>query len=580
MKTSKLNSRLSDLIETDHLPYYLRHFLNLCAEVFARYPNLFRKSEISRYEVFLNQSWNAFALYVRLYSRKGPWFKVESLNYSEIDTQLAIKELEGYGFLTITLPTLEFIDELYPVITIAELKILLKEKQGLQKKADLWEAFRQKYKKLKEKMDNYVKIEERELFQKLMTIFFGNPFQDLSTFVVEELDHLKHFPVQLSNQKLWKNYKQFSDYRNFIDWENEMNLLLEQGDLESYRSELMAKVKRENIQRKTSIELNSSSFRRTAQYRYLKLLINYATLENRYFKESYPNYLKLLKMQSWPDDLAWHHFNLQIIAAKKAKNREDVSTWLKRLIHQAKPYSYRDEVLVDKTNAWLTGKRRKVHSAPVENIALDYAGNDGLHPLYKMNGQTLRVEEAVTCLLKKNGWIAVHSENFTLRLSGVLLFLDEIFLPIRGQFQSKFQDGPLDFRSKSFYRHRKMAIEGKISHYKKNPGQIRDALLENFKQYNNFALPGLYLKSENDDLVEQMITSIPPGVWLEIAIRYIYHPGLNGTGFPDVTSFKPKSKEYQFIEVKSPGDKLSDSQLYWLNYMKEKHINCTVFQVF
>lgn len=253
--------------------------------------------------------------------------------------------------------------------------------------------------------------------------------------------------------------------------------------------------------------------------------------------------------------------------------------WLMRLIRQAKPYSYRDEVLVDKTNAWLDGKKRKVHSVPVENIGLDYTGNDGLHPLYEVDGQTFRVEEAVIHLLKKNGWIAVHSENFTLRLCGVLLFLDEFFLPIRGQFQSKFQDGPLDFRSKSFYRHRKMAIEKKISHYKKNPGKIRDTLLKNYREYKNFALPGLYLKSENDDLIEQMISTIPPGVWLDIAIRYIYHPALNGTGFPDITSFKAKSKEYQFIEVKSPGDKLSDSQLYWLNYMKENNINCTVFQI-
>jgi hypothetical protein len=52
----------------------------------------------------------------------------------------------------------------------------------------------------------------------------------------------------------------------------------------------------------------------------------------------------------------------------------------------------------------------------------------------------------------------------------------------------------------------------------------------------------------------------------------------NSRGFPDL--FVWDNDGYEFVEVKSPTDNLSNRQLYWLNYFEEHGINARVLRVF
>ena len=55
--------------------------------------------------------------------------------------------------------------------------------------------------------------------------------------------------------------------------------------------------------------------------------------------------------------------------------------------------------------------------------------------------------------------------------------------------------------------------------------------------------------------------------------------GLKGhsTGFPDLFVFK--KREYQFVEIKSPNDHLSEQQLFWIRFMNEEKINAKVVRL-
>ena len=579
MKSSKLIYILNDLLTDQKIPYYLRHFISLSLEVFQRYPNLFQFYEIKTYECFFSLPINSISLYIRLFSRKGSWFKIDSVAYSEIELETAIFGLKNSGFLVMNKPGKSNVHELYSVLTKQDIQKIIDSSNSRQKKQDLWDQLIASFSKHKKNIPVLINLMNEEIFQKLMIIFFGNPYQDLSTFVVEELEHLQHFPVELSSHKIWKKYEQFNEYTEFYNWETELRSLVEQNEISKANRKVMLKIREMSGFQHPASFIKSYYLKRTAHYRMLKFLLRYTTLYYRNYPSSYGRFLKHLSSFSWPIDLAYDHFSLQIIAAKKKNEKKKVVYWLDKLQRELKPYSFQEQVLIDKTKSWLAHKRRPIIQVKTEQIFLTFSNHTGNRPHFLVNGKILTAEEAVIQHLVEKGWQAIHSENFFLRLAGILLFIKEIFLPQKGQFQSQFQDGPLDYRTKIFFTNRISDIKKRISTYQNKPELIKKTILLNFSKYQNYALPGLYLKNLDKDTLEEILQVIPPFVLLNLATRYIYHPGLHGRGFPDLIAFNSKTGEYAFIEVKSPGDKISEAQRYWLDYMQTHKITCRVINI-
>jgi hypothetical protein len=86
----------------DHVePYYLTNFQTVLEDVENRCGDLLRPEEAARIQDFLALPAPARRLYVRMLTRRGPWFRLDDLAYPEVpDLAAALEALRARGFAT------------------------------------------------------------------------------------------------------------------------------------------------------------------------------------------------------------------------------------------------------------------------------------------------------------------------------------------------------------------------------------------------------------------------------------------------------------------------------------------------
>lgn len=79
---------------------YQQNFWVLIQEVLKSNPHLFTNDEKMFLESFISLSDDSQRLFVRLYTRKGPWFRMSNISYPEVtDSQQAIMDLSAMGYM-------------------------------------------------------------------------------------------------------------------------------------------------------------------------------------------------------------------------------------------------------------------------------------------------------------------------------------------------------------------------------------------------------------------------------------------------------------------------------------------------
>ncbi|KAJ0502701.1 putative phosphodiesterase I [Helianthus annuus] len=109
---------------------YQQNFCLLLQEVLRSTPHVFTHDEKTFLEKFLLLSNDSQRLFIRLYTRKGPWFRMSSISYAEIlDNQLAVKELSEAGYICSTETTSELhkddLEQILNILTVGELREML-----------------------------------------------------------------------------------------------------------------------------------------------------------------------------------------------------------------------------------------------------------------------------------------------------------------------------------------------------------------------------------------------------------------------------------------------------------------------
>ncbi|KAF8388570.1 hypothetical protein HHK36_027245 [Tetracentron sinense] len=106
---------------------YQQNFCLLVQEVLRNHPHLFTDDEKLFLESFKSLSDDSQRLFIRLYTRKGPWFRMSNISYPEIlDSRQAIKGLSATGYIC----SLECMNELHDknmkevldLLTVSELR--------------------------------------------------------------------------------------------------------------------------------------------------------------------------------------------------------------------------------------------------------------------------------------------------------------------------------------------------------------------------------------------------------------------------------------------------------------------------
>lgn len=175
------------------LPYYLRHFRELTAHVEAQCSWLAETEEGDFLRVLRGCSQDAQSLFLRLANRVPTVFRTDKLAYDDIDLIAARDELVTAGLVE---EVAEFRDDLLGLFTVAELKKLVPadaKPAAKSAKRPAWVAAAIDSEPARAAVMKHDLIEQLGSWEygKLLYLYFGNAFQNLSEFVVHEIGHVR-----------------------------------------------------------------------------------------------------------------------------------------------------------------------------------------------------------------------------------------------------------------------------------------------------------------------------------------------------------------------------------------------------
>lgn len=133
-----------------------------------------------------------------------------------------------------------------------------------------------------------------------------------------------------------------------------------------------------------------------------------------------------------------------------------------------------------------------------------------------------------------------------------------------GVFVSPYQNSPMDLGHPHFYEARSQELEARLD-------SIRNGIAKSL-------LKEVYMRERKGtvcigvdwnlfsctDLLE-ILDCIGPEPLSFICCKFAKYYRLYGGGIPDLCLWNPSSLKIQFVEVKGPGDRLSEKQILWIN---------------
>lgn len=539
--------------------YYLDYFNYLLDFVKDKYKHILEEKEWRFLRKYYALSEDAQCLFVRFTNRKGIFFRPNTLKYEEIENiPEALKELTDRGFAEpLNTSHATYIQELFQMLNKSELLSLTAEK-GLKSKpkAEIADYLKEHFKP-EEALENVsesielikVNFEFETTFLKFL--FFGNRYMDMTEFVVRDLGFVQYF--QHDDDKLVARFDTRKDAEDKWMITDQADLFQQLKNTESpeklydWFDTFTDTVKDLSAVAKPALEmLRLKVGRHLERQKALELAVEvYKQCELPAAKERRVRCLVTLK----------NHDEALALCEDMLQNSTNADEHF-----FAKDFSER--ILKKSTARRKKLTTEKLHEAERITIPAVYRG---------------QVELGTIEHYLQEGKYAIFSENHLWRGIFGLVFWQIIFDPGLVAFHHPFQRRPSDLHLPDFYEKRKEAVHRHLESFE----NIEDLLV--FMR-NNYV--------ENEGLANPFVIWME-GIWeaIHIATERIGLEKLkpilvhickdiaeNSRGFPDL--FVWDETGYEFIEVKSPTDNLSNRQLYWLGYFEEHGINARVLRVF
>ena len=215
----------------------------------------------------------------------------------------------------------------------------------------------------------------------------------------------------------------------------------------------------------------------------------------------------------------------------------------------------------------------KAHKVP--------GGTSGSKALYldSITSKLVSVEELALAHFVSMGWKGVHSENSVMKTLFGLLFWDILFMDLPGVFVSPYQNAPLDLGFCSFFEARREQIENRIEFITNgNAVTLISKVHERESSHGTSCIGIDWCNFTVTDLCE-IANCIGPEALSFICNRFAKSYRVYGGGMPDLCLWKSESQEIKFIEVKGPGDRLSEKQILWINDLLNLGISVEILSV-
>jgi len=519
--------------DVDDPVYYWKNFKLVQQWVTTYHDNLIIPSLAVALQDYGQLSGNAQKLWLRLYSRKGHYFRSDKLSYPEIDIAAAVEELADQHWLTFadSASQAEWLDKLVKseLLELAKaLQISVRSTAAKRTLVDLIMTHNV------EPPVAILQLEKKELFSQLALLFFGNSRQQLSEFVVTALGHRSYENYKIRPQGVFRNLDDFQLVLKLEQWQKEYK------------------------------ELESPEFR--VEFARQLRLKNFSANIPTHHVGKFSRFLNKIGRDA--ERFADIDFAMEVYAlSRRSPSRERQVRLLKkqgelaqarRLLEQMQAYPWDEPELATAKKLlarWFnTDDQSDFEMLPKSQKSLSFAPR--------------QVEQAVLNEYRKSGWVGEHCENLIPQILFGLCFWDIIFADVDGAFVHPFQHGPRDLTSQEFYQNRKNLIDQQIHRIRTAPEQVLDKIKQTVIEKEGLNNPFIPWKLKLTDCAIRWFSYLPGEVWAQIFERIAFDIKNNRSGFPDLWLQKDNGERLLLVEVKGPGDTIRANQSRWLAYLQ------------
>ncbi|XP_041464130.1 fanconi-associated nuclease 1-like isoform X1 [Lytechinus variegatus] len=267
-----------------------------------------------------------------------------------------------------------------------------------------------------------------------------------------------------------------------------------------------------------------------------------------------------------------HRLALQLRAQKILKSNK------KQLSERADEFQFDDVLETPKVT--IQGTVLPHHGPGVRNTFISsYQG-----PVETDEGIVVcSVEQVALEHYKQQGYTeGIHGEGTTYSTLIFVIFWDIVFHPnIPDVFCYPYQTAPLDLRTDHFYANRCDAIQRKLDEVREADEEQLAAMLEaNWLEYEGDLCVGLSWEIFRDvEHAKGLLRCIGGKLLSAIAERILTNHRHCRAGRPDLTMWNPETKKFKLVEVKGPGDRLSQKQILWIDFFLRHGIEAEVCHV-
>ncbi|XP_030974220.1 fanconi-associated nuclease 1 homolog isoform X1 [Quercus lobata] len=600
---------------------YQQNFCLVIHEVIRSNPHLFTDDEKKFMESFTSLSNDSQRLFVRLYTRKGPWFRISTISYSEVlDPQEAIKGLSAMGYICLFEDKDKLHDndikEILNLLTVSELHdILCKLKKNCnhgRRKSDLLESLLPSFvgglcphltSLVLDKTGACFRISSKaeSLIWRAERLFFLNGEQNLSTFLLVDLGIVKYPTYDcIISEQIFPGPDDLLAYEEAIEVAQLMDEALDGNNVELVlRCIKIADSRISSSSMKTMESTTSelvatfySSFSASWVYSKVVLLgVSFLERERRY--NDAINLLKrLLNCFTCDGRRGYWTLRLSINLEHTGYPNESLTVaedglqdpWVRagsRMALQMRILRLGKPPRRWKTPSFSASIKRKITEVHVQGRPLNC--EMGMkNRFYGEDGEQCGVEQLALQYYagEGGGWQGVHTESgIWLTIFGLLMW-DIIFSNVPNVFRTRFQTAPLDMETDSFYLARKSCIE---SHLQKiHDGMGEEILITSWESHVGTACRGVNWDRHSLAELRAAVTCIG-GPCLASLCRHLAQDYRSwSSGMPDLLLWRFHGEyrgEAKLVEVKGPRDRLSEQQRAWLLLLMDCGFNTEVCKV-
>ncbi|MDP6414784.1 MAG: VRR-NUC domain-containing protein [Gammaproteobacteria bacterium] len=559
--------------------YYLANFELALDTVLQRDATLFDNRETNRFEIFRSTPLVARRLAVRLFTRLPGWHRVSQLNYDEIpDTRGVCELLRERDLLLAYDGSGDMLSEISNRLRAAECRLLLKE-AGIHPKGKVADLRSQVVCGVDSDrllaLDSFVRLVDRDLYRRVMLLFFANRRQNLSDFVVRDIGNLRYEHITLSSLRLFDRREHAVNCLSWADWRDDVFAAYEDGNERAL--EEAAETALENIE---SYHFDGCSDRgRALLMRPLVTLIRNAAAgleRGGRYEEAISMYLRLLACDI-RGEARNHATQCLLIDLEKDRRKTQALRTTERALAEVTDPVFKHDLnkrrarLARRTKCYAQPAPKLMKPAEVRFRAVRLPTEAGIrHRFVSGSDEASLVEKtALRCYSEAYGYQGAHVEN---ALPGALMaacFWDIIYMAAPGAFLHEFQSGPLDWGGASFYHERERPIRDRLKEIRQDGH--RERAMGVLSDKAGIVNPLFSWNSISPDIIERTL-QVWPGPSLAPCLEAMVKNANGwGRGFPDLILFDC-SGGFVITEVKGPGDKVADAQALWFDLLLRNNV--------